>query len=382
MNSNPSNELTLEKLMTAPSASAAKTYQELRQRFLETAQKNQATLVHYPHPLKGMQGEELFTDVAILARPGTKKWLVSVSGTHGVEGFYGSMCQTGYLEHLARTGRDETVGILMVHLINPWGTSWQRRVNEDNIDLNRNYLDHARPAPENALYDTIHHLFTKECATGEARARSDAAWKAKALELGATELESKLGAGQYKYPDGLSFGGFKPAWSNLTLRSIMKEYLADCTDAISFDLHTGAGPYGHPMLMGIAERDYPGLADAADIYGAWLYKILTRPDQTTDTGISAAATGYTSQAMVDLMATKRFTQLVIECGTYDREASHAAVLNDHFLHLQGELSGEHFQRVKAAIVEFFYPSDDDWKELVWVRTRQIFDRALAALATR
>ena len=77
----------------------------------------------------------------------------------------------------------------------------------------------------------------------------------------------------------------------LTLRSIIQEFCGDCSDAISFDLHTGAGAYGHPMLMAIAEREYPVLADAERIYGAWLYKILTRPDQTTDTGISAAATG-------------------------------------------------------------------------------------------
>ncbi len=369
--------------MTAASASTANTYQELRQRFLATAQENHATLVHYPHPLKGMQGEELFTDVAILAKPGTKKWLVSVSGTHGVEGFYGSMCQTGYLEHLARTGRDETVGILMVHLINPWGTSWQRRVNEDNIDLNRNYLDYSRPLPQNPWYDTVHALFKKDCATGAARAASDAAWQTKEQELGPTELQNRLGTGQYRHQDGLYFGGFAPAWSNLTLRAIMQEHLAGCTDAISFDLHTGAGAYGHPMLMGIAEHDYPGLADAAQIYGAWLYQILTRPGQTTDTGISAAATGYTSQAMVELMAGKRFAQLVIECGTYDgNTVGHQALIDDHFLHLQGEPEGEHFRRVKAALMEFFYPSDNDWRELVWVRTRQIFDRALAALATR
>lgn len=369
--------------MKAPVASRATSYQELRSQFLDAAARNQAKVRHYPHPLRGMQGEDLFTDVAVLARPGTRKWLITVSGTHGVEGLYGSMCQTGYLDHLTRQGRDENVGILMVHLINPWGTSWQRRVNEDNIDLNRNYLDFSRPVPKNAAYEALHHLFTKECATGDKRAASDAAWQTEEKAQGATELRSRLGAGQYKHADGLYFGGFEPAWSNLTLRSIMKEYCGDCTDAISFDLHTGAGAYGHPMLMAIAERDYPGLADAERIYGPWVYKILTRPDQKTDTGISAAATGYTSQALIDLMTDKRFTQLVIECGTYDGiTVGHRALLDDHFLHLRGELDGEHFKRVKAAIVEFFYPSDDDWRELVWLRTRQILDRALTDLAAR
>ena len=369
--------------MSAPIASQAKSYTELRTQFLAAAARHNAAVHHYPHPLKGVEGEDLYTDVVVLAEPGTRKWLVSVSGTHGVEGFYGSMCQTEYLDHLAQQARDPGVGILMVHLINPWGTSWGRRVNEDNIDLNRNYLDFAKPVPENTAYEASHHLFTKECASGDKRAESDAAWQVQVEAQGGTELRSALAAGQYKHADGLHFGGFEPAWSNVTLRNIMQTHCGDCTDAISFDLHTGAGAYGHPMLMAIAERDYPAMADAERIYGEWVYKILTRPDQKTDTGISAAATGYTSQAMVDLMGDKRFTQLVIECGTYDGiTVGHTALLDDHFLHLNGELEGEHFQRVKAALLEFFYPTDDDWRELVWVRTRQIFDRALADLATR
>lgn len=369
--------------MNAPLATGVPTYSQLRKRFLETATRHKAEIKHYPHPLKGMQGEDLYTDVAIFAKPNTKKWLVSVSGTHGVEGYYGSMCQTQYMDHLAAKARDEDVGILIVHLINPWGVSWKRRVNEDNMDLNRNYLDFSKPLPENPLYETIHHLFTKDCATPEGRKKSDEGWAQKIREVGYPELKNKLGAGQYKHQDGLQFGGFGPSWSNITLRSIMQEYLSDSTDAISFDLHTGAGAYGHPMLMAIAEHDYPGIADAQRIYGAWLYTILTGPEQVTDTGISAACTGYTSQAMVDMMQGKRFSQLVVECGTYDSETvGHVAMRNDHFQHLSGELQGEKFDQVKATILEFFFPTDDDWRELVWVRTRQIFDKALADLSTR
>ena len=161
--------------MKAPIASKAKSYVQLRAQFLAAATRHQASIYHYPHPLKGLQGEDLFTDVAVLAKPGTQKWLISVSGTHGVEGFYGSMCQTEYLDHLETHERDPEVGILMVHLINPWGTSWQRRVNEHNIDLNRNYLDFSRPLPDNAAYEALHPLFTKECATGDKRAESDVA---------------------------------------------------------------------------------------------------------------------------------------------------------------------------------------------------------------
>ena len=46
--------------MSAPTASTATTYPQLRQQFLAAAQKHQATLFAYPHPLKGMQGEDIW----------------------------------------------------------------------------------------------------------------------------------------------------------------------------------------------------------------------------------------------------------------------------------------------------------------------------------
>ncbi|MBV6305791.1 M14 family metallopeptidase [Candidimonas humi] len=363
---------------------AEPSYTLLRTRFLETAKRHGARLEHHKHPLQGPQGEDLYTDVAVFARPGTRKWLVSVSGTHGVEGYYGSMCQSAYMDALAADGRlDGEVGLLLVHLINPWGTAWKRRTNEDNIDLNRNYLDFSRPLPQNPGYEAIHELFTLRDGQDEGGGQSDALWDAKVRELGRTQLMNVLGAGQYRHPDGLYYGGVEPSWSNTTLRAIVAQYLSDCSDAISFDLHTGAGDYGHPMLMAIAEREYPGMEDARRIYGPWLYTVLTGASSTTDTGISAAATGYTSQAMVDTMQGKRFTQLVIECGTYTNEQIRGSALwNDHFLHLRGELQGPVYEQVKRDLLEFFFPADADWREVVWVRTRQMFDRALNDLAAR
>ncbi|MFT0531917.1 DUF2817 domain-containing protein [Castellaniella hirudinis] len=369
--------------MTIAAVPRLDTYADLRTHFLEAAAQAGAQLFEYAHPLRGLQDEPLFTDVARLGRADAKKWLLVVSGTHGVEGYYGSVCQALYLRQLAQRGMDEAVGVLMVHLINPWGTAWKRRVNEDNIDLNRNYLDFSQPVPVNQAYEEIHPLFTVERASPQGRQKTQREWLQIQQRLGRVALKSKLEAGQYAHPDGLFYGGSRAAWSNRTLREIVGRFLPHASDAISLDLHTGAGPYGHPMLMAIAEHDYPGMQDLQRLYGPWLYSILTRPGQVTDTDISAEVTGYTSQAMVDMMAGVRFAQLVVECGTYDGATrGHQSMLDDHFLHLQQHFDGPDFHRIKAEILEFFYPDDSDWRELTWVRTRQILDRALAALAAR
>ena len=49
--------------------------------------------------------------------------------------------------------------VLLIHAINPYGFAWSRRVTEDNVDLNRNFVDHDKAYPKNdgylALADAI-----------------------------------------------------------------------------------------------------------------------------------------------------------------------------------------------------------------------------------
>ena len=356
------------------------TYSQLRASFLKAAHHRGARLHAYPHPLKGVENENLCTDVAIAGDPEATKWVVIVSGTHGVEGYYGSLCQTRFLlEQDISAGAG--IGFLLIHLINPYGTSWKRRVNEDNIDLNRNYLDFDRPLPQNPGYEAVHELFAADIRDTKIREDREARWQQTVAEKGYAALMNTVEAGQYLHKDGLYYGGDKPSWSNQTLHRILGEHLpAHARDIISFDLHTGAGDFGHPMLMAISEQDYPGLQRAEAIYGPWLYKVITAAGNASDTGISAAATGYTSAAMVALFRDRNFVQLVVECGTYDsRQVGLPALLDDHFLHLYGDPGSEQGKQIKRRLLEFFFPSDPDWQTLVQFRTRQILERACRAL---
>ncbi|WP_421611557.1 DUF2817 domain-containing protein [Agrobacterium tumefaciens] len=72
-------------------------YNVLRQRFLSAARRSNAALFEYKHPLHGPGGEHLFTDVAYLGERNASKKLVILSGTHGVEGQFGSACQAEWL---------------------------------------------------------------------------------------------------------------------------------------------------------------------------------------------------------------------------------------------------------------------------------------------
>lgn len=351
-----------------------------RERFLAAATAAGASLQEYRHHLSGPRGEVLATDVAVIGDPRAPRLLVSLSGTHGVEGYYGSDCQTRWLRELVGRSLPDGVAVLMIHLINPWGTAWGRRVNEDNIDLNRNYLDFSQPLPGNEAYAALHEIYACRQLQGPERLRADALLAARIREQGWSALMSIVEAGQYRFDDGLFYGGQAPAWSNRTLHGILREYLAHARVAMCFDLHTGAGEYGHPMLMSIARAAHPGLADARILYGPWLYMLLTGAGSHSDTGVAATATGYTSQALIDALGHVHLMPFVIECGTYPGEQIHTHLRNDHWLHLHGDPGDSVGRRIKQDLLEQFYPADQDWRDLVWLRTRQVWERALAALS--
>src|SRR6056297_2205585 len=127
------------------------TYAESRRAFLDAAAAAHAVVTHHPHPLAGPDGGDLAVDVAELGPDTADDVVLVVSGTHGVEGYCGSALQRRWLE--THTGdRPAGVRVVMIHALNPYGFAWVRRVNEDNVNLNRNFVDWAAGAPRNADY--------------------------------------------------------------------------------------------------------------------------------------------------------------------------------------------------------------------------------------
>src|SRR5205807_10591933 len=74
---------------------------------------------------------------------------------HGVEGFGGAGCQVGFLIDRLYEALPSSGCALLVHALNPHGFAWLRRVNEDNVDLNRNFIDFSQP-PSSAAYEPLH----------------------------------------------------------------------------------------------------------------------------------------------------------------------------------------------------------------------------------
>ena len=113
-------------------------YVTARSRFRRAVESSGGRLRVLNLNAKGPDGEDLTIDIGWFGNPAPRRVLLHSSGLHGVEGFAGSAIQLQFLEEVPAIPADGA--IVLVHVLNPYGMSWLRRVNENNVDLNRNFL--------------------------------------------------------------------------------------------------------------------------------------------------------------------------------------------------------------------------------------------------
>ena len=351
----------------------------LRQRFVAAARAAGAALSEHVHPLHGPDGKPIATDVALIGKADAAKLMVLISGTHGVEGPYGSACQTAWLGQKDDWALPDDTAVLMIHLINPWGTAWQRRVNEDNVDLNRNFIDWQARRPQNSAYAELHPALAGDVWDGPERVKADEALAEMVKTKGQTAVSLIIEAGQYDFADGLFYGGDGPVWSNRVLSSVLLEFGQTAAQIIVFDLHTGAGPYGYPALLSVSPMDHAGLAWGTEIFGPAMVPVITGESATTTTGIAATATGYVSAFVHASMRQARVLPLVMECGTLNSAEMQRRVVADNWLHLYGKLETERGQRIKSELMHGFIPQDESWQQICLATSLRHFATALGAL---
>src|SRR3546814_13006859 len=92
------------------------------------------------------------------------------------------------------------------------------RVNENNVDLNRNFLDFAAPLPPNPVYAAIAQTLPPPTGLGEDLVEAwDAAIASEVAAHGDWAVSNALSCGQYEDPAGVEYGGERLQWSSRTL---------------------------------------------------------------------------------------------------------------------------------------------------------------------
>lgn len=234
------------------------TYDDCRKKFLDAAKEAGAEKIEN-HVICQVDCVQYFMDTAFFPGKYKERLLVHSSGTHGVEGYTGSAIQTKLLREWKKgKGYLDGPSILFVHAINPYGMAWYRRFNEENVDLNRNYLTKeqwetvkARGHNEGG-YETFRHVLSPS----HAPTFFDSFFfklkvYASVVRHGYTALKRAFVTGQYHHPRGIYYGGDDEQPSVTTLRKVLRQYSDNgkLKQAIFIDVHSGLGPEGVDTMM-------------------------------------------------------------------------------------------------------------------------------------
>ena len=352
----------------------AANYSEARAKFLAAAQASGAPLWQFAHPLEGPGGEALGTDIVWLGANDAPNVVVVGSATHGIEGFCGSACQTGFLVENWTARLNPHTALVLVHANNPHGFAHERRVNEDNIDLNRNFIDFDDGLPESPGYAELHSALVPSDWDGDGRAQADEAIQTYKAREGLPVFQQVTSRGQYTHPDGLFFGGVGPSWSRRTIEGFAQKRLAHAARIALVDFHTGLGPRGYGEVIGRGGPGDPQYERTVAWYGSDVKSaavgnsVSVRLNGTIDFGYRRACPDAEQ------------TAITLEFGTLPLAEVHEAIRADNWLYAKGGgESSAHFSAIKAQVREAFYGEDSQWKADVWARGQEIVEQAIAGV---
>ena len=348
-------------------------YSVARAKFRDAAATAGGALERTSHPELGPDGGDLSTDIAWFGPRQAERVLVMIAGTHGVEGFSGSGAQVDWLARGEATRLPAAFAVLMIHAVNPYGFAWLRRVTQENVDLNRNWVDFSATLPVNPGYDALSEVICPAEWTDEVQAASARTLSAYLAEHGPAALQQALSGGQYAHPAGVFYGGLAPTWSRRTQTAIFEQYLGAARKVAIIDYHTGLGPWGYGEQI---VTELPG----SPAYGrakAWWGAALASPADGTST--SAPITGDGLAAAPRLLPDAEVTGMALEVGTQSLAEVFLAVRADAWLHAHGDPASPQGRAIKAQIRAAFYGDADDWKGMVAGQSLLACRQAIAGL---
>lgn len=345
-------------------------YRDARAQFLRAASDAGCAVRSTPHPLTGLHGEDLAVDVATLGPADADDVVVIVSGTHGVEGYLGSTLQHRHLVDGALTPPNGAA-VVLVHALNPHGFSWVRRVNEDNVDLNRNFIDWDGAPPPNAEYGELADVLVPTDWTEPTQERTFLELMANAEELGFERLQEIITKGQYAHPTGVFHGGTGPTWSNHWLSNFLGE-LGPRRRVAVLDLHTGIGPSGHCELISCDPPDSAEFGRQSDWWG-------TVTSMLDGSSVSAELEGNWQAMLPSLLDADETTAVALEYGTVDGITVLQSLRADAVLHAFGDPTSPEAEPVRNQVRAAFCDDDPAWLETCWNRYAEVVAATLQQL---
>lgn len=303
--------------------------------------------------------DDLTVDVALLGDRDSKRAIVLTSGLHGVEGFFGSAVQIALLERYKRVGLDQSIKFVLVHALNPYGFKYLRRFDQNNIDLNRNFLAQVGEysgAP--AGYSKLNPFLNPDSPPSKREP-----YFLKALlnigRYGIPSLKASIVGGQYEYPKGLFFGGAGSSETANIVRQNCDQWIGDAEAVVHVDLHSGLGSFGDCKLLLNESGESEQYKWYSDVFGDQHIEPLTAPE-----GTAYQVKGSMGDWLQKHFADRKYYFVGAEFGTYSAIRVLGAIRAENRLQHYGDSSHPIYNATKAELLECFCPQSKQWRNKV------------------
>ena len=340
---------------------------EADEKFAAACRKAGVSPVIFTHPLKGPDGEPLATMLAEVGPPEAPRSLMVVSGTHGIEGYAGGGIMCHLLSNPGEIRLPADTSLVFVHMINPWGLAWNRRENEDNVDLFRNLLYCDPPYAENPGFDAIAEFLTPAEWSGPEREEADRRLASFVQQNGERELMRIMRAGQHKHPKSLTYHGRGPTWSKRVVDRVIDGWLSKAKAVATLDIHTGYGPSGEGLIMSYAQEGSPGLA--------WLREWYGEVHVAGHDPLIPTHARWPYDIVADRVPGAKVRTVALEYGSSEtNELSFDLVRAANWHHLRGDPTSPEARAIQKQFRARFYVETDDWKTRVLRRGIEVFEK--------
>jgi hypothetical protein len=337
-------------------------YRTARSRFRSATTERGWRQEAHPIQANGFADGDLTIDVARFGSMDADRLLILSSGLHGSEAPFGSAMQLAWLESLPLSWEVPAgQAVLLIHALNPFGFAGIRRANEDNVDLNRNFLD-----PEQ--FATLKELTAKSFGPLDPYLHPPKPpgpvnwfpilfpWMAQ--RFGLKTLQHVLPAGQYAFPKGIFYGGEKYCQSTHIIMHAMPGWVGPARHVLHLDFHTGLGPFAKYKLL------------ASDAVGSERVRLAERlfgsdrveADHQTPGGYHNF--GDMGEWLSQRFADRTYLYLCAEFGTYGSTRVIGSLRRENQAHFWGDPDSARYRQIKGRCSDTFTPISARWRENV------------------
>jgi len=361
------------------------TYEASRERF-----RNDLTLIQKGWPEARLSGHKIEGDedlsidwITSEALETNEKVLVLTTAEHGIEGYVGSAMQQRFIDKFLSRLDPHTTGLLLVHAINPWGMKHHRRVNPNNVDLNRSFVyDGSFEKTSNPDYDLLLEIIRADRPLKSLAPANPGYYlklAGKALQMGWPALKSAFLLGQYRHPNGLFYGGEGYQEETKVLIDLYRQALGAYDQILHLDMHTGYGPrYQMSIVNSVHEKRSSG-----EFVEKFKYPLVVAANPQEFYAIQGDMVDYEYELWQHEFPGKKLFATAFEFGTYgDGFRGNAGMMRvmsfENQLYWGGTDDAKLAAKVKGDFEELFNPASPEWKAKAVADADQAFEGILKA----